>query len=110
MAVTYCRIQMHISYKKKSLADQGLFLLGNASIHETFESSDLGVMFNGSLNFHQHIENVCSKAKSLTFFLYKRLVTKNPVYLILAYKLYISYFEISLTSVVAIFALLYFIT
>ena len=39
---------MHISYKKKSLADQGLFLLGNASVHETFESSDLGVMFSSS--------------------------------------------------------------
>ena len=80
---------MHVSYKKKSLADQGLFLLGNASVHETFESSDLGVTFSSSLNFHQHIENVCIKAKSLISFLYKRLVTKNPVYLILAYKLYI---------------------
>ena len=73
---------MHISYKKKSLADQGLFLLGNASVHETFESSDLGVMFSSSLNFNQHIENACSKAKSLIFFLYKRLVTKNPVYIL----------------------------
>jgi len=88
IALSKCQ-WMHISNKKKSLADQGLFLLGNASVHETFESSDLGVMFSSSLNFHQHIENVCSKAKSLIFFLYKRLVTKNPVYLILAYKLYI---------------------
>ena len=60
---------MHISYKKKSLVDQGLFLLGNASVHETLESSDLGVMFSSSLNFNQHIENVCSKAKIFVFFL-----------------------------------------
>ena len=42
IALSKCQ-WMHISYKKKSLADQGLFLLGNASVHETFESSDLGV-------------------------------------------------------------------
>ena len=32
---------MHISNKKKSLTDQGLFLLGDARVHETFESSDV---------------------------------------------------------------------
>ena len=67
IALSKCQ-WMHMSNKKKSLADQGLLLLGNASVHETFESSDLGVMFSNSLNFNQHIENVCSKAE-LNFFL-----------------------------------------
>jgi hypothetical protein len=88
IALSKCQ-WMHITTKKKSLDDQSLFLLGCASVHETFQSSDLGVVFSSSLNFHQHIANLCSKAKGLVFFLYKRLVTKNPVYLILAYKLYI---------------------
>ena len=86
-------------------------MLENASVHETFESSDLGVMFSSSLNFNQHIENVCSKAKSLMFFLCKYLITKKPsVSDIGVQTVYIAYFELGLTSVVAIFSLLYFKT
>src|ERR1700690_3060185 len=80
---------MFISNKKSSLDHHGMFTLGGDVLAETTEMLDLGVIFTKSLNFHQHIAKVSSKAKSLIFLLKKRFLSKNPDYLILAYKTYI---------------------
>ena len=80
---------MYISNTKAIVEHNEQFILGDDVLVETTESLDLGLIFTKSLNFHHHIAKVSSKAKSLIFLLKKRFLSKNPDYLILAYKTYI---------------------
>jgi hypothetical protein len=88
IATQKCQV-MCISNIKFPAVDSGLFCLGSHQLSDTTTSEDLGLIFNSSLNFHQHIQSICNKAKSQLFLLRKRFLSKNVKYLILAYKTYI---------------------
>ena len=88
VAAQKCQI-MRISNKNSSGNDPCQFTLGTYVLSETDKIEDLGLLFNSSLNFHQHIQSICSKAKSQIFLLRKRFLSKDVKYLLLAYKTYI---------------------
>jgi hypothetical protein len=88
VAAKKCQI-MFISNKNSSRNEPRLFNIGTALLGETDKIEDLGLLFTSSLNFHQHIQSMCSKARSQIFLLRKRFLCKDTKYLILAYKTYI---------------------
>ena len=88
VAAHKCQI-MFISSKNTLLQEPGLFSLGTSMLAVANKIEDLGLLFTNSLNFHQHIQSICSKARSQIFLLRKRFLSKNTKFLILAYNAYI---------------------
>jgi ribonuclease P/MRP protein subunit RPP40 len=64
-------------------------MLCGSILQETKCIRDLGVMFNGHLEFSDHISGIISKAKQRIFLLHKCFVTKDPATLVLAFNTYI---------------------
>jgi hypothetical protein len=65
------------------------FELAGVSLPRVKEVLDLGVNFNGTLNFTNHISIIITKAKNRLFLLRKIFKSKNPHLLILGFKTYV---------------------
>lgn len=63
--------------------------LGGEPVSLVSEVTDLGVGFQNSLKFHNHIQTICNKARQKIFVLFKKFLTKDPVLLVQAYKTYV---------------------
>jgi hypothetical protein len=69
--------------------DFAKFAIVNTPIEEVQITSDLGISFTNSLNFHQHIVITCNKARSLIFLIRKRFVSNYTPHLLLAFRSFI---------------------
>ena len=65
------------------------WLLGNDPVSLVSELTDLGVGFQNSLKFHNHIQTICNKARQKMFVLFKKFLTNDPLLLVQAYKTYV---------------------
>ena len=63
--------------------------LGGDFVSQVSDLTDLGVGFQNSLRFNNHIQTICNKARQKIFVLFKKFVTKDPKLLVQAYKTYV---------------------
>ena len=78
-------IHLHVGNR----LDNFTYYCGTCAIKQSSVVTDLGVSYNNNLSYRPHVESVCKKANSLCAMIFRSFESRDPLFLISLFKMYV---------------------